>query len=187
MEDERKDVVRDHEFDGIQEFDNSLPNWWLGTFALTVLFGLYWFTAKHTFAPPDQGSHSQFRAQMAELRALQESRAGAGPTDAELKAVLADPAQRQAGAEVFKTNCLACHGALGEGGIGPNLTDRYWLHGGKPGQIAATILNGVPEKGMVSWKGVLGNDQIRQVAAYVVSLRGSNPPKPKAPQGQAED
>jgi cytochrome c oxidase cbb3-type subunit 3 len=184
MEDERKDVVRDHEFDGIQEYDNSLPNWWLWTFALTVLFGLYWWTAKHTFAAPEQGSHAQYQEQMQAVLDLQAAKAGAGPTDEEVLATQADPAQLKAGAEVFKANCLACHGARGEGGIGPNLTDAYWIHGGRPSQLASVIINGVPDMGMVPWQGVLSSAQIRQVTAHVVSLKGSDPPGAKAPQGE---
>lgn len=187
MQDERKDVVRDHEFDGIQEFDNRLPNWWLGTFALTVLFGLYWWTVKHTFAAPEDDSQAAFRAKMAELRELQASKAGQGPDDAAVLASKADPARLRAGAEVFRANCVACHGALGQGGIGPNLTDRFWIHGGRPSQIAQVIIQGVPDKGMVPWQGVLSPSQITDVAAYVVSLKGTSPPDPKAPQGQPED
>ncbi len=187
MEDERKDVVRDHEFDGIQEFDNSLPNWWLGTFLVTVLFGLYWYTAKHTFTTAEDNSLAQFRAEMAEVKALQAAKAGEGPSDAQVLAAKADPAALKAGAEVFKANCLACHGALGEGGIGPNLTDAYWIHGGKPSQIAQTIIKGVPDKGMVTWKGVLSSEQITQVSAHIASLKGTNPPKAKEPQGVKED
>lgn len=187
MEDERRDVVRDHEYDGIQEFDNELPNWWLGTFVLTLLFALYWWTTRHTFTDEPDATHRAYSAQMKDLRELQAKSAGAGPTDEQVLADKDDPAQLAAGRQVFATNCIACHGPLGQGVIGPNLTDKYWIHGGKPSQIAQTIIKGVPDKGMVTWGGVLSNDQIKQVAAYVVSLKGSAPPDPKAPQGQPED
>jgi cytochrome c oxidase cbb3-type subunit 3 len=187
MEDERRDVVRDHQYDGIQEFDNELPNWWLGTFVLTVLFGLYWFTTRHTFTTPDDNTYSRYSADMKDLRALQAAKAGAGPTDEQVLAAKADPAQLEDGHKVFTTNCIACHGPQGQGVIGPNLTDKYWIHGGKPSQIAHTITTGVPDKGMVTWGGVLKPEQIRHVAAYVLSIRGSNPPNPKAPQGNPED
>jgi cytochrome c oxidase cbb3-type subunit 3 len=187
MQDERRDVVRDHSYDGIQEFDNKLPNWWVGTFVLSLLFGLYWFTTRHTFAEPANDSYAHYRAAMQELRALQASKAGAGPTDEEVLAAMADAARLADGRSVFQSNCAACHAADGGGGIGPNLTDSYWIHGGKPSQIAHTITVGVPEKGMVTWKGVLSPEQIRNVAAYVVSLRGTKPAQPKAPQGVKED
>ena len=82
------------------------------------------------------------------------------------------------------TNCMACHGANGEGGVGPNLTDQYWLHGGAFENIVGTITNGVPSKGMIAWKAILNPEQIRQVASYVKTLQGTNPPNAKAPQGE---
>jgi len=107
----------------------------------------------------------------------------AGPSDADVLAAFHDPAQVAEGAKVFATNCIACHGPDGGGVIGPNLTDDFWLHGNRPSEIAATITNGVPDKGMVTWKGVLTPDQIRQAAAFVLSLHGTKPRSPKAPQG----
>lgn len=87
---------------------------------------------------------------------------------------------------MFESTCFACHGSLGEGNIGPNLTDAYWLHGSRPEQIGLTIFQGVPEKGMPTWRGALSAEKIQQVAAYVISLQGSEPPNPKAPQGTQE-
>jgi cytochrome c oxidase cbb3-type subunit 3 len=186
MNDERRDKVRDHEFDGIQEFDNRLPRWWVGTFILTVLAALFLWTTRHTFgtAPTVQDNYAK---DLAELKALQEAKASQGPTDAEVLAWVADKHELAEGQRIFGTNCIACHGAHGQGGIGPNLTDGYWLHGGKPGQVAATIGSGVPEKGMPTWRGVLASADIRHAAAYVVSLRGSHPAEAKAPQGVKEE
>jgi len=96
---------------------------------------------------------------------------------------LTDAASLDAGQRLFVTNCASCHGAEGQGGIGPNMTDNYYIHGGQINQLAATIINGVPIKGMISWKGILTDEQINQVASYMMSLRGTNPPNPKAPQG----
>ena len=90
----------------------------------------------------------------------------------------------EAGKAVFAQNCVPCHGPQGQGVIGPNLTDEYWLHGNTYADIVTTITNGVPEKGMISWKATLGSQRIQQVAAYVVSLQGTHPPNPKPPQGQ---
>jgi cytochrome c oxidase cbb3-type subunit 3 len=88
-----------------------------------------------------------------------------------------------AGKETFATNCVPCHGQQGQGIIGPNLTDNYWLHGNTYADIVNTITNGVPDKGMIAWKATLNPEKIRQVAAYVLSLKGTNPPNPKPPQG----
>jgi len=87
---------------------------------------------------------------------------------------------------LFQKNCSPCHGQHGEGLIGPNLTDNYWLHSGKKLDIARTIIYGVPEKGMVSWKNILTVNQISELASYVSSIKGSNPKNPKEPQGEKE-
>jgi len=94
-----------------------------------------------------------------------------------------DASNLTAGKVIFSTNCAICHGDKGQGNIGPNLTDEYWLHGGRYPQIFKTIFNGVPDKGMLSWKKTLKPEDIRKVASFVYSLKGSNPPTPKAPQG----
>lgn len=187
MREERRDEVRAHDFDGIREFDNRLPRWWLGGFAATVLFGLAYWTLHHTFgALPDQ--HERFRRDSAAIAAVQASHGVGGEVgDDEELAVYHDPAQVAAGKAIFAERCAVCHGAHAQGFIGPNLTDDYWLHGGRPGQIVHTITNGVPSKGMVTWRGVLSGTQIKQVAAYVISIHGSHPADPKPPQGIHED
>lgn len=185
MEEERRDKVRDHDFDGIEEFDNRLPRWWVWTFVLTVLFALYHWTSHYTFGTkPD--NRAEFNADMDEIAKIRAAKALGGPSDAEVMALVAQPESLALGKQVFMTNCMACHGQFAQGVIGPNLTDNYWLHGGRPSQMAQTAMNGVPDKGMPTWKGVLGDAQIRQAVAYVVSLRGSNPPGAKPPQGVLE-
>ena len=101
----------------------------------------------------------------------------------EIKA-LKDPASLAEGKEIFVKNCVSCHGVHGEGGIGPNMTDDYWIHGAKLGQMVHTITVGVPAKGMIPWRGTLKEDQIIKVASYLRTLRGTNPPNAKAPQGE---
>lgn len=105
MKDERRDVVRDHDFDGIQEFDNQLPRWWLGTFVLTVFLALYWWGARHTFGtePSLREQHAQ---EWSALLALREEKGGKPPSEAELLAALEDPAALAAGKAVFEANCV---------------------------------------------------------------------------------
>ena len=88
------------------------------------------------------------------------------------------------GKEIFVKNCVSCHGPQGQGIIGPNLTDDYWLHGAGINNVVHTITFGVPAKGMITWRGVLKEKQILQVASYILTLHGTNPPNPKAPQGE---
>jgi len=97
---------------------------------------------------------------------------------------LTDKASLASGESIFHTNCATCHGKQGEGGIGPNMTDDYYLHGGRMADIVKTITNGVPAKGMISWRGILNDNQIKEVASYLITLRGTNPPNAKAPQGE---
>jgi mono/diheme cytochrome c family protein len=100
---------------------------------------------------------------------------------------LTDSASLDAGKQIYITNCASCHGPQGQGGIGPNMTDNYYIHGGRINDLMAVIINGVPVKGMISWKGILNDVQMNQVASYMMSLRGTNPPNPKDPQGELVD
>ncbi len=97
---------------------------------------------------------------------------------------LTDKADIAKGREVFVSHCASCHGKAGEGLIGPNFTDDYWLHGAGMTNVVKSIKYGYPTKGMVSWLGTLKTDQIMQVASYVLTLRGTNPPNQKPPQGE---
>jgi cytochrome c oxidase cbb3-type subunit 3 len=101
----------------------------------------------------------------------------------ELRAFMKDSARIKAGREVFQGKCVSCHGAQGQGGIGPNLTDDYWIHGGKMTDIVKVVSEGVLDKGMPPWGAILKQDELYSVVIFVKSLRGTNPPGAKAPQG----
>lgn len=179
-----KDQLKSHSYDGIQEYDNQLPRWWMGTFIITVIFGLgYWFYYQ-TFHGP--GLHDEFNKNLADLQQKAQSNAAKTETpftEEDLKSLMANADEMAASKVTFAAKCSPCHGPDAQGVIGPNLTDDYWLHGNKPHEIFHTIENGVPEKGMVPWKGTLTSEQIRGMVAYVRSFHGSNPPNPKPPQG----
>jgi cytochrome c oxidase cbb3-type subunit 3 len=174
------DVDTGHDYDGIREFDNPLPRWWLFIFYGTVLFGYaYWMHFQ--VAKTGTSLLGELQAEQAEAA---KKDAGAKPiTDEMLVTLSQDPAALAAGEKVFNSTCVACHGANGEGKIGPNLTDSFWIHGGKPTDIHRSIANGWVEKGMPSWKPVLGNERVLQVAAFVLTKRGKNLPG-KEPQGE---
>ena len=97
---------------------------------------------------------------------------------------LDDVAALEAGQTIYIEKCAACHGQLGEGGVGPNLTDPYWIHGGGVKEIFATIKYGVPEKGMISWKEQMNPSQMQKVSSFILTLQGTNPPNGKEPQGE---
>ncbi len=169
------DVI--HEYDGIEECDNELPNWWLGILYGTMIFAAgYWLAFQQLHVEPTAAE--ELAAYDAKQRAAQGT-----VNDEDVLLVAKQPASVVAGKQVFDATCSACHGEKGEGKIGPNLTDSVWLHGGGPVQIFSTIRDGVPAKGMPTWGPVLGAASVKNVAAYVLSIRNTNVPG-KAPQGE---
>ena len=150
------------ESDGIEEYDNPMPNWWVGMFYLTIIWAVAYVAYYHFI-----GKKSYVKALAAQV-AEAEAR---WPKSSQLATVEETPAAIAAGEAVYTANCVACHGAELQGGIGPNLVDSTWIHGGKPDEIVATITNGVAAKGMPTWGPILGNEKIGQVAAYIISKR----------------
>lgn len=182
-----EDKLLDHNFDGIQEFDNPLPPWWVGLFFLTIVYSVIYVIYFHVsgFGPSQRDEYlseiNTFKAQ--KLASSSAESPEETFKEGETFVAMADETALAAGGQIYKTNCSSCHGAAGEGGIGPNLTDNYWLHGGTHNEIVNTIVKGVPEKGMISWKPILSKKEILQVASYLETLKGTTPPNPKAPQG----
>jgi len=174
------ELLLDHDYDGIRELDNRLPGWWVWLFYLTTIFAGFYLTWFHVL----HKGHSSHYAY--ELEVAQAERMGLGlhyvawgPNVTRLT----DAASLAQGKQVFVSNCVVCHGPNGEGKIGPNLTDEYFLHGATFPEMVKTIEDGVPDKGMVTWKLQLSPEQVRAVASYAFSLRGTHPPNGKAPQG----
>ena len=278
VEKKEKDVLLDHDYDGIQELDNDLPPWWLWLFYISIIWSVFYLIHFHVLGTghsseveylkeinPDLeiatdgakfsiGYQSPFYASAEEvtpLRRIQtaltkekeaailaaqkekegggliiqdlsfreiiiaamrvandedlaklkstfpkiwtEYQAGKGVEKEKITEVkkpdpviepLTDSAGLAAGEAIYIANCITCHGKLGEGGIGPNMTDEYFIHGSTLSNMITTILNGIPAKGMISWRSILKEEQILQVASYILTLHGSNPPNAKAPQGE---
>jgi cytochrome c oxidase cbb3-type subunit 3 len=176
-----------HEVDGIQEYDNKLPNWWLYTLYGTILFGCgYWFhyqTSGFGDLPRAEWQIDQDKA--AAVQAARIKAAGVMTPEA-LISLSKDKGTLEQGKVVFTATCVACHRADGGGVVGPNLTDDFWLHGAAPDKVYKTISTGVPDKGMPAWLPQLGPDRVQAVTAYVISLRGTNVPNGKAPQGDRD-
>lgn len=107
----------------------------------------------------------------------------AGIINEETVRVITEPAVLARGKVIFQTRCVTCHGAKGEGAIGPNLTDDHWLYGGSIRDIFRTIRHGVPNTPMVAWKHSLSDEEQQTVANYVYNLHGTNPPNSMPPQG----
>jgi cytochrome c oxidase cbb3-type subunit 3 len=176
-----------HEVDGIQEYDNKLPNWWLYSLYGTILFAAgYWFhyqTSGFGDLP-----HAEYQLEMDKAAAIEAARIKAAGvmTPESLLALSKDKGTVEQGKAVFTATCVACHRADGGGVVGPNLTDDFWLHGASPDKVWKTISTGVPDKGMPAWGPQLGPDRTQAVTAYVISLRGTNVANGKAPQGERE-
>ncbi len=183
---ERDRVIKGHTYDGIREYDNPMPGWWLWLFWITVVFAPIYLIGINTgFIDTYEEDLAEG---LAELETMRATYAAANPTFEADAATLAgyagDPAMVEAGAGHYATVCAACHGDQGQGLIGPNLTDEYWLHGGTLTDIYTVIAEGVPAKGMPAWSVQFSPQEIAQLTAYVASLKGTNPPNPKEPQGE---
>ncbi len=168
MSTEERDRAMGHaaEADGIEEYDNALPSWWVGLFAVCIVWAGAYTVQYHV-----TGHRSQRGEYAAELASAEASRPKPTPAPAS-GATTDDPALVEAGKALFATNCVGCHGATATGGVGPNLTDTAWIHGGTVDAIATTIRDGVPAKGMVTWGPILGEEKVTALAAYVHSLGG---------------
>ncbi len=274
-----KDILLDHDYDGIKELDNKLPPWWLYLFYITIIWGIGYLIYYHVLGMGDL-SHAEYMKELdpnwsssrastgfsigytspfygpeditprhrieiakaeeaaAKFLAIEHLERGEGvsnlnfeqlilaamkisnpedmeklknafpeiwskyqspqpdkpsstpvvPVEPEVEIEpLTDESSLASGHQIFEANCITCHGKNGEGGIGPNLTDDYYLHGRGMASTVKIIVNGVPAKGMISWRGILKEDQIKQVASYILTLHGTNPPNAKAPQGEKID
>lgn len=158
----------EHEYDGIREADNPLPRWWVNLFWVTIIFGIFYVPIAHTleYLPHQELTHSMARA-----------KAAAEAREAELLASGAlDQDPVAAGKKYFGIFCVSCHGTHAEGGIGPNLTDEYWIHGPDESAITNTISKGVAAKGMPTWGPILGDRKIKFISAYVMTLWENPPP-----------
>jgi cytochrome c oxidase cbb3-type subunit 3 len=150
------------EADGIEEYDNPLPDWWLGLFWFTIVWAVAYGVHYHFIA--DRSQVAALAAEMAAADARWPEQA-----QAEIQFALSDAAV-EAGSAVYTQNCAPCHAAAGEGLIGPSFLDEEWIHGGTATEVISVIRNGVLEKGMVAWDGILSPEQINNVAAYVLTL-----------------
>ncbi|NQV37920.1 MAG: c-type cytochrome [Candidatus Marinimicrobia bacterium] len=214
MNTKKEDILLDHDYDGIRELDNDLPPWWLYLFYFTVAFSVVYMVHYHiSNTGPSQaeefmmemnpenvaGSSFGYRSpyykstdsgpKSAAAIIAEASRAEADGMASDIEAlpeleVLTDAASLENGKAIYTANCFVCHGINGEGTIGPNFTDQYWIHGGNINDLVRTINVGVIAKGMIPWDKTLTPEQIHNVASYILSLQGTNPPNGKAPEGE---
>ena len=180
-----KDILFDHEYDGIRELDNSLPPWWVAMFYITIAFAAIYWGYYHVFDyGRNQAAEYTYELERAETAVKAFLATQANAVDETNVVVMEDEMELVFGKTIYETNCAVCHGQLGEGGVGPNFADPYWLHGGDIKDLFRTIKYGVPEKGMTAWKSILKPADIQKVASYILTFQGTQPPNAKEPQGE---
>lgn len=185
-DDLKNEPLLNHEYDGIRELDYPLPAWWLATFLITIIFSaIYWIHYELSEAGPT--STEELATAMSQIRAIQQKAEQNAPsiTEEALAALMQDSKALETGKSEYVAKCAACHGNEGGGLIGPNLADNHWKNGdGTLVGIHKILIVGVTEKGMPAWKGLIPDDTLKAVAAYVGTLKGTNPPNAKAPEGE---
>lgn len=182
---EEGEIVLDHNYDGIRELDNRLPPWWLYGFYITIVFAGIYLLRYHVFDGVKQAQEFEIEMEEARLAIEEYKKTAKDLVDASTVEVLTDAADLTAGQNIFNQSCVACHKADGGGGIGPNLTDEYWILGGGIKNVFTTISEGGRAgKGMVAWKNDLKPAEIAQVASYVLTFQGTTPAEPKEPEGE---
>lgn len=183
---EEQEIVLDHNYDGIRELDNNLPPWWVYMFYATIIFGVVYLARFHIFN--DYTQDMEYDREVAEAQIAIETykKTAKGLVDANTVELLTDASDIKAGGAIYSTNCVACHMPDGGGGIGPNLTDEYWILGGGIKNVFHTISEGGRNgKGMIAWKQTLKPAEIAQVASFILSeINGKAPANPKAAEGE---
>ena len=179
------EIVLDHNYDGIKELDNNLPPWWVYMFYGTIIFAVVYLVRFEVFDGYTQEMEYAESVAVAKRElAAYKSTSKEAIIDAETVTILTSESDLKRGKAVYNLNCAACHIGDGGGGIGPNLTDKYWLLGGGIKNVFATITNGGRDgKGMVAWGKTLKPVDIQKVASYIMSMQGTTPANPKAAQG----
>ena len=181
-----EEVMTDHDYDGIRELDNVLPPWWLYGFYITILISIF-YTAKVVFYGAYKQS-DELNKELVEAKEQVEAYKAAHPElyNTDNLTAFTDDENLAIGKELFATKtCTACHLADAGGSIGPNLTDEYWIVGGGFKNIFNTITKGGrPGKGMIAWESTLSTLERQQLTSYILSLKGTTPANPKAPEGE---
>ncbi len=182
---EEANIDLGHDYDGIRELDNRLPPWWLYGFYLCILVAAIYLYRYHVaYSAPLSKEELTISLNEAEIAKAEFLKTSANKVDETTVTYLTDATSMEAGKKIFVAVCAACHLTDGGGSVGPNLTDKYWIHGGGIKDIFKTLKYGWPEKGMKSWKDDYSPVQLAQIAGYVKSLEGTKPAKGKEPQGE---
>jgi cytochrome c oxidase cbb3-type subunit III len=178
------ELVMDHKYDGITELNNPTPPWFMYLFYATIVFAFAYLIIFHV-SGNGKIMENEYANELTQANIVHEKymKKFANSVNENTVTVSNDPKIIADGKVIYMQNCVACHGDKGQGGVGPNMTDKYWLHGGSVKNIFHTITEGVPEKGMISWKKTLNPLQIQHVTSFLTTLIGTKPANGKEPQG----
>ncbi|RYY67545.1 MAG: c-type cytochrome, partial [Chitinophagaceae bacterium] len=177
-------IELDHVYDGIRELDNALPPWWKWGFIITIIVSVIYLFNFHLIGS-GKDPVQEYETELAQAKISMDAYAAKNKDKIdEDNLQMPDETGIAAGRQIFEQVCWACHGKLGEGGAGPNLTDEYWLHKGSLTDIYHSVKNGYPDKGMQAWQKQYSPKQINDIAGYIRSLQNTNPPNGKAAQGE---
>jgi cytochrome c oxidase cbb3-type subunit 3 len=181
---EESEIILDHNYDGIKELDNNLPPWWVWSFYICIVFAIVYLLRYEVFDGPDQIAELETELAQAKLDIEEYKKTAKDLVDVNTVVRLTESSDLEAGKTIWMANCVACHMADGGGGIGPNMTDKYWILGGGIKNIFSTISEGGRDgKGMIAWKTQLKPSQMAQVASYLLTFQGTTPANPKAAEG----
>ncbi|MDR9417864.1 cbb3-type cytochrome c oxidase N-terminal domain-containing protein [Gracilimonas sp.] len=192
--DDEKDLLMDHEYDGIKELDNHMPVWWLWLFYFTIAWGIGYLAYYYMLGGPTQEElYEQEMAAAAEQYGLEtEGGEGGAPEPSDFTWAFLDDQERiEEGREIYMSTgnlCYTCHGQNGEGMVGPNLTDELWIHGCSPEDVASSIIEGYPDRGMIAYGSGsrLPDEDVQSLISYIASIQGTEPANAKAPVDRAE-
>jgi cytochrome c oxidase cbb3-type subunit 3 len=189
--DPKEPLLLEHDYDGIQELDNKLPRWWVWLFYLTIIFSAAYLIYFHVTHSGDLQA-AEYAKEMQAGEQIKAAAMGNFETSISAQQPSSDAAVLETGRQTYAKYCAPCHRADGGGLVGPNLTDDYWIHGGNYADTLKVIWDGVPAKGMITWKTVLKPAEISAVASYIYTLRGAKlatpgkPPENQTPAKSAE-
>lgn len=185
--DEEQKLILDHDFDGIKELNNKIPPWFMAIFYGSMIWAVIYMVDFHVLGSGNV-QEDEYAAEVAIAELEKEILNKSGTlVNEETVTRLDDVAALSSGKDIFIKSCAACHGMNGEGLVGPNFTDDYWIHGGGIKDLFKTVKYGVPQKGMISWQTLLDPTQMQEVSSYILSLRGTNPENQKGPEGKKWD